>query len=131
MPRRRRGYVPAVGSDDVSGHRVVRRELIVRRDAPVSWFAATVASGASISAYVATRFLRPHPGVVTESSRPTVAPKPMGRAATTKPSVPAEARGVGRVVQRVDAMQTRRRVIGFPLAVVKKFAFEDRAVTRT
>jgi YihY family inner membrane protein len=47
----------------------------------------------------------------------------MGDAATRKPNVPdrREARGVGRVVKRMDALQQRRPFLAFPFAVVKKF----------
>jgi YihY family inner membrane protein len=115
-----------VNADD-SPDRRYRREVIVHRDAPLSRFAATaalgVALGASISAYVANRFLRPRARGVARDSPSPDAPSPMGDASTTKPDVPdrAEARGVGRIVKRLDALQQRWPFLSFPFAVVKKF----------
>jgi hypothetical protein len=124
--RRRRGYERGVIPDEMPDRRY-RREVVIHRDAPLSRFAATaalgVALGASVSAYVANRFLRPRASVVTRNSPTTQRPSPMGDVATPKQSVPdrGEARGVGRVVKRMDALQQRRPILAFPFAVVKKF----------
>jgi YihY family inner membrane protein len=117
-----RGYDAAVGFDDEADR---RRVVVVGSNAPLSRFAATAALGAalgaSISAYLAARFLRPRR--IRVDHRPATVPTPMGEAATTKPSVPdrSDVRGVGRVVQRLDALQQRRPFVAFPFAVAKKF----------
>jgi YihY family inner membrane protein len=114
-----------VNVDDMPDRRY-RREVVVHRDAPLSRFAATtalgVALGASISAYVANRFLRLRARGVARGS-PAEVPSPMGDAATTKPDIPdrTEPRGVGRIVKRLDSLQQRWPFLSFPFAVVKKF----------
>jgi YihY family inner membrane protein len=103
------------------------RKVIVHRDAPLSRFAAAVAVGAALGAYVAAHLagqpVRRRAGAIAHDCPRTEAPNPMGEAATTQPAAvdPTRTSNAPHLVRRMDALQQRRPALGFPLAVVKKF----------